>query len=292
MHCSTGQGKIASLLFSVALQNRLTAALSHFNYTYGDLLFIDAGGKHTHQTPDVFNNQQIMQTSRRRLKIISIGRLSADAGQPETASQPSCAAETAEAADQAEHSASAQKEKVTCSPSEVANQLQQLQHDNCFASSEHCRDPTLTAAGMLSLPYYCSRGPKPLQTFIKQYLPLGKLPQRRSTATCKQAGCQCHVRLIYPEGSYPAKCPVTGKEWLVGSLPHKALHQQQEALQQPPQQAALHDPLQAPADAQVVTIVNSLQHSGHEPGSNESIKHLPIDEVGSQLFYESSMLVY
>ncbi len=40
MHCSTGQGKIASLLFSVALQNRLTAALSHFNYTVGVLPFI------------------------------------------------------------------------------------------------------------------------------------------------------------------------------------------------------------------------------------------------------------
>ncbi|DBA96982.1 TPA: hypothetical protein ACH3X3_012923 [Trebouxia sp. C0006] len=37
---STGQGKIASPLFSVALQNRLTAALCHFNNTYGDLLFI------------------------------------------------------------------------------------------------------------------------------------------------------------------------------------------------------------------------------------------------------------
>ena len=247
----------------------------------------DAGGKHTHQTPDVFNNQQIMQTSGRPLKVINIGRLSADAGQPETASQPSCAAE---AADQTEHSASAQKENVTCSASEVANQLQQLQQDNCSAFSEHWHDPTLTAAGML--PYYCSRGPKPPQTFIRQYLPLGELPQRRSTATCKQAGCQCNVRLIYPEGSYHSKCPVTGKEWLVGSVPHKALQQQQEALQQPPQQAALHEPLQAPADAQVVTIVKSLQHSGHEPGSDESIKYLPIYEVGSQLFYESSMHVY
>jgi hypothetical protein len=88
---------------------------------------------------------------------------------------------------------------------------------------------------------------------------------------------------MYPGGSYPSKCPVTGKEWLVGSVPHKAL-QQQEALQQPTQQA--------PADAQVVTIVKSLQHSGHELESDESIKYLPIDEVGSQLFYESSMHVY
>ncbi len=39
-HCSTGQGKMAPLLFSAALQNRLTAALCHCNYTYGDCLSI------------------------------------------------------------------------------------------------------------------------------------------------------------------------------------------------------------------------------------------------------------
>ena len=38
--CSTGQGKIASPLFSAALQTKLTACLCHCNYTYGDLLFI------------------------------------------------------------------------------------------------------------------------------------------------------------------------------------------------------------------------------------------------------------
>ena len=40
MHCSTGQGKLDSPLFSAALQNSLTADLCHCNYTYGDLLFI------------------------------------------------------------------------------------------------------------------------------------------------------------------------------------------------------------------------------------------------------------
>jgi len=40
MHCSTGQGKTASLLFSAPLQNRLTACLCHCKYTYGDLHFI------------------------------------------------------------------------------------------------------------------------------------------------------------------------------------------------------------------------------------------------------------
>ncbi len=39
MHCSTGQGKKAPLLFSAALQTSLTC-LCHCNYTYGDLLFI------------------------------------------------------------------------------------------------------------------------------------------------------------------------------------------------------------------------------------------------------------
>ena len=38
MHCSTGQGRIASPLFVAALQTRLTAALCHCKYTYGDLL--------------------------------------------------------------------------------------------------------------------------------------------------------------------------------------------------------------------------------------------------------------
>ncbi len=40
MHCSTGQGKTASPVFSAALHNRLTACLCHCNCSYGDLLFI------------------------------------------------------------------------------------------------------------------------------------------------------------------------------------------------------------------------------------------------------------
>ena len=39
-HCSTDQGRTASLLFSAALQNGLTACLCYCNYTCGDLLFI------------------------------------------------------------------------------------------------------------------------------------------------------------------------------------------------------------------------------------------------------------
>ena len=38
--CSAALGKIASLLFSYALQNRLTARLCHCKYTYEDLDFI------------------------------------------------------------------------------------------------------------------------------------------------------------------------------------------------------------------------------------------------------------
>ncbi|DBB03186.1 TPA: hypothetical protein ACH3X1_013314 [Trebouxia sp. C0004] len=49
-HCSTGQGRIASPVFSVALQNRLTACLCHCKYIYGDLVVIqvcsDATPKH------------------------------------------------------------------------------------------------------------------------------------------------------------------------------------------------------------------------------------------------------
>ncbi len=40
MHCSNSEGKTASLLFSAALQNRLTAALCHCNCTYGHFLFV------------------------------------------------------------------------------------------------------------------------------------------------------------------------------------------------------------------------------------------------------------
>jgi len=40
MHCSTGQGKKASLLFSAALQTSFTACLCHCNHTFGHLLII------------------------------------------------------------------------------------------------------------------------------------------------------------------------------------------------------------------------------------------------------------
>ena len=80
------------------------------------------GGKHTHQTHDVFCNQQIMQTSRQRLKVISISSLSSDAGQPETVSQPLCTA------DQAKHSASAQSEKVMCSTTDVHIYIYSFHH--------------------------------------------------------------------------------------------------------------------------------------------------------------------
>ena len=40
MHCSTGHGKTASSLCSVALQDKLAAGLYHCNFSYEDLLFI------------------------------------------------------------------------------------------------------------------------------------------------------------------------------------------------------------------------------------------------------------
>jgi hypothetical protein len=50
-HCSTGQGWITFLLFSAALQNRLTACLGQCNYTYAGLLSTqvcsDATSKHS-----------------------------------------------------------------------------------------------------------------------------------------------------------------------------------------------------------------------------------------------------
>ena len=40
MHCSTGQGRKASPMFSAALQNSLTACMCLCRYTYGHLLLI------------------------------------------------------------------------------------------------------------------------------------------------------------------------------------------------------------------------------------------------------------
>jgi len=40
MHCSSGQGKIASPLFCAALQNTLTASIVTVQLHLGDLLFI------------------------------------------------------------------------------------------------------------------------------------------------------------------------------------------------------------------------------------------------------------
>ncbi|DBA65452.1 TPA: hypothetical protein ACH3X2_003221 [Trebouxia sp. C0005] len=40
MHCSTGQGRTPSPLFSAALQKTLTAGWCHNNYTSGDLFFM------------------------------------------------------------------------------------------------------------------------------------------------------------------------------------------------------------------------------------------------------------
>ena len=47
IHCSTGQGKMHSPLFSAVLQNRLTAGLCHCNNTYGDWHFIQVSSEST-----------------------------------------------------------------------------------------------------------------------------------------------------------------------------------------------------------------------------------------------------
>ena len=49
-HCSTGQGRKASPLFSAALQNRPTASMWRWNHTYGDLLFSYRGAVMQHQS--------------------------------------------------------------------------------------------------------------------------------------------------------------------------------------------------------------------------------------------------
>ena len=135
--------------------------------------------------------------------------------------------------------------------------------------------------------YYCNRGPKEEQTFIRQYIPLGDLPQRRSTAGCKQAGCQCHVQLSYPPGRVPDRCPVTGKLWSAGSKVYEAWQQQQQPeqqLSQPP-----HQPTEqhrqhvnvstGHSSCSHVTVMFYQEHKGHQPGTADSIKFLPVHEA-------------
>ncbi len=55
MYSSTGQGRIASPVFSAALQTRLTACLCHCNNTCGDLLFIQLWN---HAAPKQCSNGQ------------------------------------------------------------------------------------------------------------------------------------------------------------------------------------------------------------------------------------------
>ncbi len=69
--CCTGQGKKASLLFSAALQNRLTACFCHCNYTYGDLVFMqvcsDARPMHCSSGQDKIASLLFSTATRNRL---------------------------------------------------------------------------------------------------------------------------------------------------------------------------------------------------------------------------------
>jgi len=72
----------------------------------------------------------------------------------------------------------------------------------------------LSLDGSLSLVYYCNRGPKEEQTFIRQHIPLGNLAQRRSTAGASRqavnAMCSCLILQAahQPDALSQASCGV------------------------------------------------------------------------------------
>ena len=83
--------------------------------------------------------------------------------------------------------------------SEVASRLWALQHEHNFALSGGAHKSEQTVSDGHARTHYCCRGPKADQTFIRQYVPVGSRPHRRTAATLKQVGCNCYVRLQYPK---------------------------------------------------------------------------------------------
>ena len=150
--------------------------------------------------------------------------------------------------------------------------------------------------GSLELTYYCCRGPNASKTFIKQYVPLGESMQRQNAPTLKRVGCSCHVKLQYPNGSFPSVCPISKEPFPKETAVGKAIQQQMlsqagvpdvmNTLQQdnndlhsPASEAAADSSSGADSAVATVQIRMQLHHSSHEPGSTESWKHLPADEV-------------
>ena len=91
-----------------------------------------------------------------------------------------------------------------CLAADVLDKMVQLQQEHKFALATHCQRAHLSLDGSLSLVYYCNRGPKEEQIFIRQYIPLGDLARRRSTAVCKQA---CHSAVVLSSRQRTSQMP-------------------------------------------------------------------------------------
>ena len=184
---------------------------------------------------------------------------------------------------------------MCCTALDVAVELTQLQHLNKFALTERPHQGDVQPDGSLELKYFCSRGPNASKIYMTQYVPLGEVMQRRSISIPKKCGCGCYVKVRYPQGSFPDLCPVSRKPFTADTAVHKAVIQQQHShpaegkdaadasngspLISSQQEATAETSSQSGAAADQVQIWGQLQHTGHTPGTKESEKHLPIDEV-------------
>ena len=202
----------------------------------------DAGGQPTSKTTDLFDNQAIVKSSVSRLKAVqtvslTVGKSDSDEeavsqAEKDNAAASACASESEQSTSQQQQQSDTQMPAAPTgstqpisghhitechSASAIPDRLLQLQEQYQFALASHSHKQHRQADGTFSLTYYCNRGPKFEQTFIRQYLPWGDKAQRHSTACCKQRGRQCHVVLPYPKGSLPDRCPVTGTVWKADS---------------------------------------------------------------------------
>ncbi|DBA81384.1 TPA: hypothetical protein ACH3X2_006981 [Trebouxia sp. C0005] len=286
------------------LRSRKLQVLSERQYV------TDGGGQPTPDTLDVFNNQQIMKTCKQRVRHLDMHDFRGIATTA-SSSQEGAAGNLQVTADEA-HVAAVQSDVSLqtgentqkavllkcCTALDVAVELTQLQHLNTFALTERPHQGDVQPDGSLELKYFCSRGPNASQPYITQYVPLGDVMQRRSISIRKKCGCGCYVKVRYPQGSFPDLCPVSRKPFTADTAVHKAVIQQQHRhfaerqdaahasngtpLISSQQEATAETSSQSGAAADQVQIWGQLQHTGHTPGTKESEKHLPIDEVSTQ----------
>ena len=149
----------------------------------------DAGGRHTFETVDLCEKQQIMKASMQRLKTLPVAVTTADTSDsdaiyvPEKVNLASTAAadDRTQAEVPAAANASVQRSSAAgpltehCLAADLSDRRVQVQQEHTFADAPHCHRGHLSLNGSLSLVYHCEQGPKEEQTSIRHYIPLGDL---------------------------------------------------------------------------------------------------------------------